>query len=111
MYYPVIPGESGTEAYGIICDMSRITDCSSKKRGWACCPVCGAVCKPRESGAARDHLLYTCGGAYRATVDRDGNPVWMGRCGAKMKQTELFGGTDGHEDQETQDQAQAASQT
>lgn len=82
--YPPVPGEAGRDGYTRVADSSR-----SKKNGVSCCPVCGEI----TGGMSKDMshpeqgwMRYYCGGEYRASVDREGNPAWIGRCGAATRQ-------------------------
>lgn len=66
-------------------DWVRACDAARHAGGCTCCPVCRKGYDNRLTLIGKQ-LTYECGGYYRRTVDLDGNPVWAGRCGAKMTQ-------------------------
>jgi hypothetical protein len=94
--YPPVPGRADGSGYIAVADSSR-----SQKHGNSCCPICKAITLGVSGKMAKvgEYIRYGCGGTYRASVDRDGNPAWIGACGAGLVQTELFGGKNEAEDQ------------
>jgi hypothetical protein len=80
MQYRNIPANHSRSWIDLI---SRCRDAQNNCR----CPVCGQAYSIDYANPSKTGLLgFVCGGMYRVTVDLDGNPVWAGRCGAKMKQ-------------------------
>jgi hypothetical protein len=60
-------------------------DCYLLKR----CPGCGGELDYSHFASHPYHVAYPCGGRYVETIDLEGTPCWMGRCGKPLKQLEL----------------------